>query len=107
MRKPQIDENDPKAFDVEVNGQFAHVTFHKIKAAKVFHLTFDGRRPSLNITIAINDDGDKFWTSVPEGRQEEAELAGKVIAAYLRNHRRKQICATITDKKLVAPSLFD
>lgn len=102
-----MDNNDPKIFDIEIAGQLAHVTFHKIKAAKVFHLSFDSRRPSLNITVAINDDGSKFWTSVPEGRQEEAEFAGKIIAAYLREYRRTQICATITDKKLAAPSLFD
>jgi hypothetical protein len=107
MRNQEFGDNDPKGFDVEVGGQLAHVTFHKIKAAKVFHLTFDSRCPALNITIAINDDGDKFWTSVPEGRQEEAELAGKAVAVYLREYRRNQACVIITDKKLATPSLFD
>jgi len=98
---------DPKAFDIDINGLSAHVTTHTIKSAMVFHIVFSGRRSALNITIATKDDGDKFWTSVPEGRQEEAELAGKAVASYLRTYRRQQACVTTTDKKLAAPSLFD
>jgi len=98
--------DEPKAFDIELNGQIAHVTSHTIKSARVFHLVYHNSRPPLNITIAETADGEKFWTSVPEGRQEEAEIAGKVIAAYIREYRRQQACATTTDKKLPAPNLF-
>jgi len=98
--------NDPKTFDIELKGQNAKVTDHTIKSAKVFHIAFSDRRPPLNITIATNSDDEKFWTSIPEGRQEEAEFAGKVIATYIRNYRRMQACATTTDKKLPAPNLF-
>ena len=107
MRQQEIDIDDPKSFDIVVGEQAAQVTIHKIKSAKVFHLVFAARRPSLNSTIATNDDGGKFWTSVPEGRQEEAELAGKAVAAYLREYRRNQVCVITTDKKLATPSLFD
>jgi hypothetical protein len=107
MRQQEIDIDDPKSFDIVVGKHAAHITIHKIKSAKVFHLVFAARRPSLNIAVATNDDGEKFWTSVPEGRQEEAELAGKAIAAYLRDYRRNQVCVITTDKKLAAPSLFD
>jgi hypothetical protein len=99
--------NDPKLFVIELNGQIAHVSDHTIKSARVFHINFQNRRPPLNITIATNSDDEKFWTSVPEGRQEEAEFAGKVIAAYIREYRRNQLCVTTTDKKLPAPNLFD
>jgi len=98
--------NDPKTFEIELNGQTARVFDHTIRSAKVFHIVFSNRRPPLNLTVAENSDGEKFWTSIPEGRQEEAELAGKTIAAYLRNYRRNQACATTTDKKLPAPNLF-
>lgn len=107
VRKQELDNHDPQTFDIEVEGQPVQVTVHKIKSAKVFHLVFKGKRRALNVTVGTDDEGGKFWTSVPEGRQEEAELAGKVIATYLRDYRRTQICATITDKKLAAPSLFD
>jgi len=98
---------DPKQFDIEVDGHPAHATTHTIKSARVFHIVYSSRRPALNITIATNSDDEKFWTSVPEGRQEEAELAGKAVASYLRTYRRQQTCVTTTDKKLAAPSLFD
>ena len=99
--------NDPKTFNIELNGQVAHVTGHTIKSAKVFHIIFQCRKPPLNITIAEDTDGLKFWTSLPEGRHEEAELAGKVIAMYIREYRRNQLCVTTTDKKLPEPNLFD
>lgn len=99
--------NDPKAFDIELNGLAAHVTGHTIRSAKVFHIVYSNSKPALNITVAENSDGVKFWTSVPEGRQEEAEFAGKVIASYIREYRRNQVCVTTTDKKSPAPSLFD
>jgi|GEM_PF-641716 adenine-specific DNA methylase len=98
---------DPKEFDIEVDGQSAHVTDHTIKSTRVLHIVFSGRRKPLNITVATNNDDEKFWTSVPEGRQAEAELAGKAVAAYIRAYRRQQACVIITDKKLPAPSLFD
>lgn len=97
---------DPKVFEVALQGQTVRVSDHTIKSARVFHIVYPERKPALNITIGENTDGVKFWTSVPEGRQEEAELAGKVIAAYIREYRRNQLCATTTDKKLPAPNLF-
>ena len=99
--------NAPTTFEVELNGQIVQVSEHRIKSARVFHIVYPIRKPPLNITIAEDSDGFKFWTSLPEGRQEEAEFAGKVIAAYIREYRRNQVCATTTDKKLPAPSLFD
>ncbi|PTQ92130.1 hypothetical protein C8P68_1145 [Mucilaginibacter yixingensis] len=98
---------DSKAFEIDWGGQPAQVTNHKIKTARIFHIIFPDGRPPLNITIAVNSDDEKFWTSVPEGRQAEAEFAGKAVAAYLREYRRIQACATTTDKKSPAPSLFD
>lgn len=107
MRKQELDSNDPKFFDVMVGELIAHVSVHIIKSAKVFHLVYDNGREPLNMTTANADDGSKFWTSLPEGRQEEAELAGDAVAAYLRDYRRNQACVTTTDKRSVAPSLFD
>lgn len=98
---------DPKKFAIEIYGKLAHVSDHTIKSARIFHISFSDRRLPLNITIATSSDDEKFWTSVPEGRQAEAEFAGKAIAAYLREYRRQQACVTTTDKRLPAPSLFD
>jgi len=102
-----IQSDYPKEFDIELYGHVASVTAHVIKSSKVFHINYSNHRKALNITVASESEGGKFWTSLPEGRQEEAEFAGKVIAAYIREYRRNQLCATTTDKKLPAPSLFD
>jgi hypothetical protein len=83
------------------------VSVHIIKSAKVFHLVYPSLREPLNLTIANAENGSKFWTSLPEGRQEEAEVAGAVVAAYLREYRRNQACVITTDKRSAAPSLFD
>ncbi|MCC8407692.1 hypothetical protein LJ707_02045 [Mucilaginibacter sp. UR6-1] len=98
--------NDPQVFEIVLNGQTVRVSDQTIKSARIFHVVYPDNKRPLNITIAESTDGEKFWTSLPEGRQEEAEFAGKVIAAYIREDRRKQACATTTDKKLPAPSLF-
>jgi hypothetical protein len=90
---------DPKVFEVELSGKTVRVSDHTFGSVRVFHIVYPERKPALNITIGENTDGVKFWTSVPEGRQEEAELAGKVIATYIREYRRNQLCATTTDKK--------
>lgn len=38
----------------------------------------------LVITTATGADGQVFWTSVPEGRQAQAQALGKLIEAYFR-----------------------
>lgn len=98
--------NAPQVFEIVLNGQTVRVSDHTIKSARIFHVVYPDHKRPLNITIAENNDGIKFWTSLPEGRQDEAEFAGKVIAAYIREYRRQQSCATTTDKKLPVPNLF-
>jgi hypothetical protein len=38
----------------------------------------------LVITTATGADGQVFWTSVPEGRQDLAQSIGKLIEAHFR-----------------------
>jgi hypothetical protein len=66
------------------------ISEHRIKNTAVFHIVFSDKRKPLNITIAENSDGEKFWTSTPEGRQSEAEQLGKLVANFIRNNRRGQ-----------------
>ena len=95
-----------KQFEVNYNGSPATVTEHKLKSGRIFRIEFSkGAVKPLIITVAHDSKDKKFWTSIPEGRQELAEEVGKLIASYLRSNI--QICVTTTDKKLRAPSLFD
>lgn len=76
-------------FELEVTGSTIRVSEHEVKDRRIFHLEFaDGRKP-LNITVAeMRGTGEKFWTSVPEGRQEEAEQFGRLIAVYIRSKKK-------------------
>ncbi|WP_432328010.1 hypothetical protein ACRQ5D_33900 [Mucilaginibacter sp. P25] len=94
-------------FEITYLGSAANVAEHSFKNGRVFHIDFAERgiKP-LIITVAYDADDKKFWTSVPEGRQEMAEQVGKLVAAYIRN-KKKEICVTTTAKKSPVPSLFD
>jgi hypothetical protein len=48
-----------------------------------FHVKFSSNRRPLTIARAKGMDAPFFWTSIPEGRQKEAEGVGKLIEEYL------------------------
>lgn len=75
-------------FEITSGELTLNVSEHRINNTPVFHIIFSDKRKSLNITIAENSDGEKFWTSTPEGRQTEAEQLGKLVAAYISNNRK-------------------
>jgi len=45
-------------------------------------IVFPDGRPGLAITRATHADGHRFWTSIPEGRQTEAERIGAPIERF-------------------------
>ena len=74
-------------FEIEYKGNVSKVTEAEIKTRRVFHIQFmDGKKP-LTLTVALGKNDEKFWTSIPEGRQEEAEEVGKLIASYIRSKK--------------------
>ncbi|MEJ6980001.1 hypothetical protein WG906_06040 [Pedobacter sp. P351] len=75
-------------FEIDYKGKRSIVTEAAIKNRRVFNIQFpDSRRP-LTITVGLTNEDVKFWTSIPEGRQEEAEEIGKLIAAYIRSKNK-------------------
>jgi len=77
-------------FSIEYEGSAAQVTEHKLKEMRVFRITFSGPRKPLVITVAEMPGGKKWWTSVPQGRQKEAEEVGRLIADHIRAKRKEQ-----------------
>jgi len=77
-------------FEIEYEGLAANVTEHFLKDMRVFHITFAGKRKPLVITVAEVPGGKKWWTSVPQGRQKEAEEVGKLVANYIRAKRKEK-----------------
>lgn len=50
-----------------------------------FHIAFSSDREELTLARAAGQNHPYFWTSIPEGRQKEAEGVGKLIEEYLSN----------------------
>jgi hypothetical protein len=56
----------------------------KVGGDWVYLVRFPDRTPILMLTHATKEKGGHFWTSVPEGRQGEAEQIGPMITAYYK-----------------------
>jgi hypothetical protein len=77
-------------FEIQYEGTTAKVSEHHLQDMRVFRITFTGTRKPLVITVAETPGGKKWWTSVPQGRQQEAEEVGRLIADYIRAKRKEQ-----------------
>ena len=69
-------------FELELNGVRMNVYELDLPKYKAFRIEFSSKR--LPIIVARTKDASKniFWTSIPEGRQQEAEGIGKLIEEY-------------------------
>jgi hypothetical protein len=71
-------------FQIDIDGFIIAVTSHLINGDELFHITCPDGRPPLVVNEAISG-GRTFWTSIPQGRQKEAEFFGAKIAEKLKN----------------------
>jgi hypothetical protein len=62
------------------------VEWLSVNGVSVFRVPVVNQQPLL-ITRATKENGKKFWTSIPEGRQAEAELIGPLIEAWYRSRQ--------------------
>lgn len=72
------------AFELEYEGKTVWVQPVSLAGQTVFRIGFPDKSAPLVITRAIHANAYRFWTSVPEGRQREAEALGALIAAYFK-----------------------
>jgi hypothetical protein len=77
-------------FEVVYEGKTIIVREHELRSKRVFHIDFAGWKKPLTMTVALTRSDEKFWTSIPEGRQKEAEDIGKLIGQYIRNKNKKK-----------------
>jgi hypothetical protein len=70
-------------FELDYNGNRLSIQEHTVAKRSVFRISFSDTRAPLVITQATNFEGLPFWTSVPEGRQKEAEQIGTLILEHL------------------------
>lgn len=65
------------------------ITCRRLPVAKraVYYVTFSSSRQPITIARATFVDSDTRWTSIPEGRQKEAEGVGAMIDQFLANNK--------------------
>ncbi|HWV72999.1 MAG TPA: hypothetical protein VN040_14860 [Pseudosphingobacterium sp.] len=69
-------------FELEHKGQKVKVSEHTVHEQQVYRLVFDNNIAPLVLTRLSTWEGKK-WTSIPQGRQKEAEEFGVLIAQHL------------------------
>jgi len=73
-------------FEIEVAGGKAKVQRHSISGQVIFRVIFPAKIPSIVLTRATRENGNRFWTSIPEGRQREAEEIGELIVEHFKSN---------------------
>jgi hypothetical protein len=51
----------------------------------VYRIAFSDGRPPLVITRAVGKEIGRHWTSIPEGRLDEAEEIGVILEDYFKH----------------------
>jgi len=83
----QLFNTNDEVFSFETHG--VAITCRRLPLTKqaVYYVTFSSSRQPITIARAKFVDSDIRWTSIPEGRQKEAEGVGKLIDQYLANKK--------------------
>lgn len=74
-------------FELEYKGVTMTVERLPLPGHVSFRVIFSSARQPLVIARATNAEMTKFWTSIPEGRQKEAEGVGALIQEYLQSKK--------------------
>ncbi len=71
-------------FELNFNEGKINVHRHLVGTQTIFRVLFSDKRQPLAVTRATRPNAYKFWTSIPEGRQNEAEEVGALISEYFK-----------------------
>ena len=63
---------NPGSFELDFHNGKIKITRHSIGTQVIFRVVFADKKPPLVIT-RTHSNINRFWTSIPEGRQREAE----------------------------------
>ena len=69
-------------YTIDYNGLMLTITEHYIEGSRVSHVKFANHLKPLNLVVVESTKGTKYWTSVPPGRQAEADEIGPLIGWY-------------------------
>ena len=83
----ELFELPDKQFSLTVGGTVLNCERMNLPGFVAFHIVFNSSREPLVVARAKGQDRPFFWTSIPEGRQKEAEGVGKLIEEYLKEKK--------------------
>ncbi len=72
-------------FEILFEGNIVQVEEIHLHSQVLFRVIFKGKVPALVLCRSVNATLQKFWTSVPEGRQELASQVGILIEDHFRS----------------------
>ena len=73
-----------ETFDIMWKDNAVNVLTFDINNQRMFRVILN---PPIVILRANHEEGYKFWTSIPEGRQPEAKVIGPLIEQYYRSKK--------------------
>lgn len=74
---------DQQKFSLDFKGEILNVRRLYVANQVLFHVEFSTDKKPLVLTRASDNNQNRFWTSIPQGRQSEAEEIGPLIANYI------------------------
>lgn len=77
-----FDSKDDK-FEMQYKSVTMQVERLQVPGYVAFRVVFSSKREPIVVARAKGMNQPFFWTSIPEGRQKEAEGVGKLIEEYL------------------------
>lgn len=80
---------DIPPFEITHNTTTLYVKQVDMQDRLAFQVRFSSDRKPLLLVRAKDFNGTMFWTSMPEGRQKEAEGVGAMIEEYIKKHFNK------------------
>ena len=77
-------ENGAAIFELDFKAGKSRVQRHLVANQTIYRVVFSDKRSPLVVTRALTDNASHWWTSIPEGRQQEAAEIGILIANYIK-----------------------
>jgi len=84
-----MDELIEKPFQLQLNGVTITVKPLALSGYRAFEVSFSSSRKPLIVARTKDFDKNIFYTSIPQGRQKEAEGVGKLIEEYYKKKEEK------------------
>lgn len=87
----EFDNNikDQEKFSLDFKGTTLKVRKLYVANQVIFHVEFSEVKPPLVLTRATDHNQNRFWTSIPQGRQKEAEDIGPLISNHILSTQSK------------------